>query len=162
MGLRIYVRGPFYFYLRAIEMASASNLNDRIWRIDVQGHSIVCIDYSGCREPQMIELGTLATDYLLSCGTPQLTLTNYKNTYTTPPYVRHMESKAPLVKHLITRNALVGLNTAKIMILKGFNLLLGTDFRPFASEQAGIEYLINESLQVSLSQIFPERPRITT
>lgn len=102
----------------------------------------------------MIELGTLATDYLLSCDGPQLTLTNYRNTYATPAYVRHMESKAPLVKHLIKRNALVGLNTAKMMILKGFNLLLGTDFRSFASEQAGVEYLLGETLREPIGPIF--------
>ncbi|MFZ6001720.1 MAG: hypothetical protein ACOYW3_14515, partial [Bacteroidota bacterium] len=63
-------------------------------------------------------------------------------------------SKAPLVKHLIERNALVGLNTAKMMILKGFNLLLGTDFRSFASEQAGVEYLLGETLREPIGPIF--------
>lgn len=130
------------------------DLTSRIWRMDVQGHSIICIDYSGCREHEMIALGTLATNYLLACTTPQLTLTNYRNTFTTPAYVRHMESKAVLVKHLIARNALVGLNTAKIMILKGFNLLMGTDFRPFSTEAEALQYLVGEELAAPLTPIF--------
>jgi hypothetical protein len=42
----------------------------------------------------------------------------------------------------IERNALVGLNKPKMMILKGFNLLLGTDYRAFSSEHEALEYLL--------------------
>ena len=106
----------------------------------------------------MMELGTAATRALLVGGQQQLVLTCYRDTFTTPAYVRHMEKLAPQVKHLILRNALVGLNTAKMMILKGFNLVAGTDFRPFASEREALCYLLDEPLsEGELAQIFAPR-----
>jgi hypothetical protein len=131
--------------------------SDRIWRRLVQGKEILCIDYSGLREGEMMQLGTAATEALLACAHPQLVLTCYRDTFTTPAYVRHMERLAPQVKHLIERNALVGLNTAKMMILKGFNLVAGTDFRPFASERDALCYLLNEPLQATGQPIFGQR-----
>ena len=65
-----------------------------------------------------------------------------------------MEKDYDEVKNYINRNALVGLNTPKMMILKGFNLLLGTDFRTFATEREAIEYLIGAPVVEELKPIF--------
>ena len=48
----------------------------------------------------------------------------------------------------------MGLNMPKMMILKGFNLIMNTDFRAFATEKEAIEYLIGEPLIEDIAPIF--------
>lgn len=132
----------------------ASQLHNRIRKISVQGRVILCIDYTGLREAGMIALGTEATHAILAETEPQCILTCFSNTYVTPAFVRHMERNAELVRHLILRNALVGLNRPKMMILKGFNLVARTDFKPFASEAEALAYLLGEPLLEDIAPVF--------
>jgi hypothetical protein len=41
-----------------------------------------------------------------------------------------------------------------MMILKGFNLFMGTDFRAFSTEKEAIEYLIGEPIKEEMIPIF--------
>lgn len=104
----------------------------------------------------MIQLAKDARACIEQDEHPKLVLTCYSNTFVTPAYVRFLEKEAPQIKHLILRNALVGLNTPKMMILKGFNLLVGTDFQAFATERAALEYLLENRVE-SMPAIFPLR-----
>ncbi|MFZ5973531.1 MAG: hypothetical protein ACOYXA_18260 [Bacteroidota bacterium] len=132
----------------------AIQLHNRIRKITVQGRGILCIDYTGLREAGMIALGTEATHVTLAETEPQCILTCFSNTYVTPAFVRHMERQVELVRHLILRNALVGLNRPKMMILKGFNLVVRTDFKPFASEAEALAYLLREPLIEEVGPMF--------
>lgn len=76
--------------------------------------------------------------------TPKLILNSFKNTFSTPAFLRHMERESVEIKPFIARNALVCLNKPKMMILKGFNLLLATNFRAFSTEYEAVQYLIEE------------------
>ncbi len=135
-------------------------LHERIRKVTIQGKSILCIDYTGLRESGMMELGTAATQVILNENEPQYILTCFSNTYATPAYVRHMERNAELVRHLIFRNALVGLNKPKMMILKGFNMVARTNFKPFASEVEALTYLLGEPLHEQVTPLFTHAEKI--
>ncbi|MBL7844976.1 MAG: hypothetical protein KF846_10825 [Cyclobacteriaceae bacterium] len=127
---------------------------ERIRELIIQGKEIVAIDYSNLKEAGMIALAIEVKTFIMKTDVPKLIINSFRNTYITPAYVRHMESESVAIKSLISRNALIGLNTPKMMILKGFNLLLGTDFRAFATEREAIEYLIGEPVVEELKPIF--------
>ncbi len=127
---------------------------DRIRKVVIRNKEIVAIDYSGLKEPGMINLATEAKEFITKTSGPKLIINNFKNTYITSGYVRHMEGDAASVKPFIARNALIGLNTPKMMILKGFNLFFGTDFRAFSTEREAIEYLIEEPVDEELNALF--------
>lgn len=134
----------------------AIEFHNRIRKINVQGRVILCIDYTGLREAGMIALGSEATRAILAETEPQRILTCFSNTYVTPAFVRHMERQAELVRQLILRNALLGLNRPKMMILKGFNLVARTDFKPFASEAEALAYLLGEPLLEEVGPVFKQ------
>ncbi len=108
----------------------------------VQGREIFCIDYANLKEAAMLALVEQARQVITTPPKKKLVLTNFSNCFVTPRFVRHLESVTPEVNPWIERNALVGLNKPKMMILKGFNLLLGTDYRAFSSEHEALEYLL--------------------
>lgn len=127
---------------------------ERISIVEIQGKEIVAIDYSNLKEAGMIALAIEAKAFIMKTDLPKLIINFFHNTYVTPAYVRHMEKESEAIKKFIARNALIGLNTPKMMILKGFNLLLGTDFRAFATEREAIEYLLGEPVVEELKPIF--------
>lgn len=108
----------------------------------LRGRPLVCIDYSGLKEASMIALALQAEAAILEGGTSKFVLSNFGNCFVTPRFVRHMEAATPRINHLIERNALIGLNKPKMMILKGFNLLMGTDYRAFSNEADAVAYLL--------------------
>ncbi len=81
-------------------------------------------------------------------------LNSFKNIFATPAFLRHMEHESVEIKPFIARNALVGLNKPKMMILKEFSLLLDTDFRAFSTEYEAVQYLIEETVIEKLEPIF--------
>jgi hypothetical protein len=127
---------------------------DRLSNLYVQGREIIVIDYSHLKEAAMIDLAVLAKALIMKTPTPKLIISSFKNTFATPAFLRHMERESVEIKPFIARNALVGLNKPKMMILKGFNLLLDTDFRAFSTECEAIEYLIEEPVIEKLEPIF--------
>jgi len=127
---------------------------DRLSSLYVQGREIIVIDYSHLKEAAMIDLAVQAKALIMKTPTPKLIISSFKNTFATPAFLRHMERESVEIKPFIARNALVGLNKPKMMILKGFNLLLDTDFRAFSTECEAFEYLIEEPVIEKLEPIF--------
>ena len=127
---------------------------ERVRKIVIQGKEILAIDYSRLREPGMIDLAIKVKQLILHDSDQKLIINSFHDVFVTPGYVRHMERESEEIKHLIKRNTLVGLNMPKMMILKGFNLIMNTDFRAFATEKEAIEYLIGEPLIEDIAPIF--------
>lgn len=127
---------------------------NRIRTVIIQNHSILVIDYSNLKESEMIQLAIDVKAHILSVKTPQLIISNFRNTFISSKYLRHMERETEYVEPYIKRNVLVGLNTPKMMILRGFNLLLGTDYRAFSDERSALEYLIQEPIHETITPIF--------
>lgn len=66
---------------------------------------------------------------------------NDKN-FATPLFMREAEKVASNVDHLIQHQAIVGLNSTKKIILKGFNLLLNRDYKSFDSMEEALQHLL--------------------
>src|SRR5262245_34787173 len=84
---------------------------------------ILVIDYSDCKEAEMIERLMYAKELLQRENKPMrvLCLLNNKN-YATPNFLRSVERVNTEVPELILKQAVVGLSSVQKMILKGLNL----------------------------------------
>jgi hypothetical protein len=116
--------------------------------IQVLGKDILVVDYTGCKSDQMIQIFDQAKNEVLANGQKCRVLTDLSNTYITPNFMRHAEREMLEVKHLIIKNAFIGMNQPKRMILRGFSLLMGkTDFVAFDSEKEALDYLLQDDVQ---------------
>jgi hypothetical protein len=125
-----------------------------IKKFQVYDKEIIVVDYANCKEVEMMELAQKATDLIKEDASSKLVLSRYSNMFITPAAVRFFEREAKAVQPFLAKNALIGLNTPKKMILKGFNLLMGTDFRAFDSEKEAIEFLTNAALPEDFPSAF--------
>jgi hypothetical protein len=102
----------------------------------------------------MIQLAEEAKDLILKSSGHLLVLNNFERTYVTPKYVRYMEQASIEVIPFIDRNAMVGFSKVKLMILKGFNLIMGTNWMAFPTEKEALEYLIQGKIESEIESIF--------
>ena len=110
----------------------------------VSGKEIISVYYSGCKPAQMIEVFDHAKKIVLTKKGDCLILTNFERAYITPPFVRHAEREMMPIKHLLKKNAYIGMTFPQRMILKGFQIFMGKeDYIAFSSRQEAIDYLIN-------------------
>ncbi len=115
-----------------------------IEKIQVSGKEIISIDFTGCKSEQMISIFNEAK-VLVSKNENCLVLTNFERTYITASFLHHVEKEILEIKHLIKKDAFIGMSLPQRMILMGFKLFLGRkEFLPFNNRQEAIAYLINE------------------
>ncbi|GCC52855.1 hypothetical protein SanaruYs_30940 [Chryseotalea sanaruensis] len=127
---------------------------ERIRVINIQGHSIIVVDYAGCKEDEMLALAALAKEAVKADGTLKLVISRYSNMYITPRFVRFFENETNEVKPFLKKNALIGLNEPKKIIVKAFNFFMGTDFRAFDSEKEALEFLVDAPIEEEAKSIF--------
>ncbi|MBS1682536.1 MAG: hypothetical protein JST48_12555 [Bacteroidetes bacterium] len=111
--------------------------------LQVSDKEIIFVDYSGCKPEQMIEVFNQAKEIVLTKTEGCLLLTNFEHSYISPTFMRHAEREMPLVKHLIKKNAFIGMTLPQRMILKGFRSFIGEDdYISFDNREEAIEYLV--------------------
>ena len=112
--------------------------------IQISGKEIVYVDYSGCKPNEMIAVFNRAKEIILKKQSNHyLLLANFGHSYITPAFMRHAEKEMLPVRHLIKKNAFIGMTSPQQMILKGFRIFIGNDdFVAFDSRQEAIDYLI--------------------
>lgn len=126
----------------------------RIKSIVLQGKSIIVVDYAGCKEDEMLALAVLAKEAVKAEGTLKLVISRYSNMYITPRFIRFFENETNEVKPFLKKNALIGLNEPKKIILKAFNFFMGTDFRAFDSEKEALEFLVDVLIEEPAKSVF--------
>lgn len=126
----------------------------RIKTIVIQGKSIIVVDYAGCKEDEMLALAALAKATIQSDDSLKLVISRYTNMYITPRFVRFFENETNEVKPFLKKNALVGLNEPKKIILKAFNFFMGTDFRAFDTEKEALEFLVEAPVEELAKSVF--------
>ena len=116
-----------------------------IRKIIVGEREILCVDYSDLKEDQMIALISEALEIVLKDNRPVLILSilNERN-FATPKVMRHLENVIRQAKHLIKKQAVLGLRPTQKIILKGFNIILKNDSRSFDTKEGCIAYLVSE------------------
>lgn len=141
-----------FTFLDSLCSFSLFGLNNRVMPgihyIQVSGREILVVNYSGCKSDQMIEIFNLAKREILAKGERCRVLTDLSHTYITPNFMRHAEREMLEVKHLIIKNAFIGMTQPKRIILRGFSLLMGKrDFVAFDTEEEALEYLTQDDVQ---------------
>jgi len=127
---------------------------NRLKTITLQEKTILVVDYAGCKEEEMLELAAKAKAWIMTGENSKLVISRYSNMYITPRFVRFFENETNEVKPYLLRNALIGLNEPKKLILKAFNFFMGTDFRAFDSEQEALAYLIDAPVEKQIFSVF--------
>ena len=118
----------------------------RIYTLRQDADEILVIDYTGCKEAQMIQLITKFRELIQTHSKPVLILSIFDDdTYATPAFMRHAELETGEVIRLIEKAAFVGLSQTKKIILQGFNVLFGRSFQTFDTQEEAIRYLVDRS-----------------
>jgi len=116
---------------------------DRIKYIYHKGTEIIYVDYSGCKEAEMIHLTKLHRDLVLKENKPSLFLANYENTYGTPDYMKAAKDFTQATSHLVTKGAFLGITGAKVYLLKGITFFFDVNFKTFTTKEEALEFLVS-------------------
>jgi hypothetical protein len=119
-------------------------LLNRIEKITMDGRDIFIIDYSDCKEYQMISLIQTLKEQVLLFNKPVSVLSVFNDkSYATPAFMRELKTAARETSHLLDREAVVGLSDTKKMILKGYNFLFGKDIQAFHTREVAMQHILS-------------------
>lgn len=109
------------------------------------GREIWRVDYSGLAPAEIVRLA----DHSITRALQETELIYVLNifderSFATPAVVRKFEEVDRLGGTRIRKQAVVGLTPIKKIILSGFNLVTGRDYRSFDSEEAAIAFLTED------------------
>ena len=116
-------------------------------KIEIHGDKeILVIDFSGRKEDEMIRMMIEFREIIIAGNKPVLVLgiLNEKNYLTSGFMQSFRKVKRNEVTPFIKKQALIGLNDTKKIILKGYNLFFNRNIRPFDTKDEAIQYLISE------------------
>jgi hypothetical protein len=114
---------------------------NKVWKVFHKGKEILVLDYSGCKTPEMIEIGRTAKQLMKAENKHVVTLSILKNNHLTPEFMRFFEKEIKEVEHLIDKNAITGLTEIQKWILKGVNLWYKRQIHHFDSYEEALEFL---------------------
>ena len=127
----------------------------KVNKIVIEGKEILEVDYSGAKEPEMINLLIQASDILTKEYKPLLVISIFGPTnYVTPAFLRTVEKKLSEQKHLIIKQAIIGLTTSQKMLLKGLNFFLQRNFKTFNTIDEGLRYLLDTTPETDLPDFY--------
>jgi hypothetical protein len=111
-----------------------------------QGKEILIIDYSGLNVDGMVALVAKLGKMIEAGGTAVLLLSIFTDAnYATAKFMRQTEKETAKVNHLLAKQAIVGLNAPKRMILKGYNLLFDRNIKSFDNMEGALDFLADDS-----------------
>jgi hypothetical protein len=127
-------------------LTSIAFFMDRI-RIEIyKSKEILIADVSDLKEDAMIALLREYRDKIIAEKTARLVLAIFNDkSYVTPKFMEvAYRYRLEEVKPLLSKQAILGLNQPKMMILKGFNLFLNRNLIPFKTRDEALDYLVSE------------------
>jgi hypothetical protein len=117
-----------------------------IYTLRQDADEILVVDYTGCKEAQMMLLATKFKELIETHREPVLVMAIFNDsTFVTPTFMRHAEKESGAVMPLLEKVAFVGLSTTKKIILQGYNILFGRSFQPFDTQEDALRYLVDRS-----------------
>ena len=110
------------------------------------GQEIVVVDFSNCKEQQMIDLLSDFRKKVISGGKPVLALAIFnEHSYFTARFMRSFESdNRQEVIPFIRKQALVGISDTKRSIIMGYNQFYNRDIRIFDAKAEALAFLVSE------------------
>ena len=126
-----------------------------IERIEANSKVVYIIDYSDCKESEMIDLVIRLKHQIVEGGQSVVILSTFNDgCFATPKFMRHVEEETREALHLIEKQAIVGLSETKKLILKGYNFLFRKNILVFDSKEAALEFLLDDNTSDSVSDIY--------
>jgi hypothetical protein len=116
-------------------------------RVEIyKSKEILIADVSDLKEDEMITLLKQYRDRIIAENKQRLILAIFNDrSYVTPKFMEAAYCyRLEEVKSLISKQAILGLNQPKMMILKGFNLFLKSNIKPFNTKEEALDYLVSE------------------
>ena len=118
----------------------------RIEKVLSGNNEIYIVEYTDCKESEMIDLVKEVGRMVVSGGKSVCILSIYNDrSYATAKFMRQVERETRDALPLIKKQAIVGLNDSKKMILKGYNFLFRKNIRAFDTREDAFNFLIDES-----------------
>ncbi|MBX2947448.1 MAG: hypothetical protein KF725_16585 [Cyclobacteriaceae bacterium] len=126
--------------------------------IVVDGTEILEVDYRGAKPVEMIDIFDQATEVLTNNNKPMLVMSLLQDdNYGTPDFIRHIEKQLSKHGHLIIKQAVIGLNLTKRILLTGLNIFLQRNFKAFDTREEGLQYLLQKNSEEDLPDHFKKR-----
>ncbi len=120
---------------------------ERVKIIKHKNKLITYVQYGGLasdKEAEFMQEIEKVTQFVLKHGANQLLLVNVENAYGSSAVVKKMKVDSSKTKHLIKKNAVVGITGVKAIFLKAINLFAKTSIVPFDSDEKAKDWLVKE------------------
>lgn len=113
-----------------------------------KGKRIIRINYAGLggKEGEEYTLQVLdkVHDFVLKAGKNLLILVDVEDAYATSKIVAKLKSNVKSEGKLIKKEAILGLNKAKTILLNSINMFAKTGLKPFNTEKEALKWLIKD------------------
>jgi len=110
------------------------------------GTEILYINYRGCRtDDEMITILKVAQSIIIKDNKAYLQLTDLRDTFATPGYMKAVKQVAKETPKLAKKRAVLGIDSpARLILLKAYNLVIGSEdaLKPFKSIEEAKDYLV--------------------
>jgi hypothetical protein len=118
-----------------------------IEKIQYKGKEILYINYQGCRsDEEMIKILKEAQAIIIQDNKVYFQLTDLRNTFATPGYMKAVKEVAKETPRLAKKRAILGIDSpARLILLKAYNLILGSEtaIKPFKSFEEAKDWLVS-------------------
>jgi len=110
------------------------------------GNEIIVVDFSNCKEDQMIQLLRELRSSLIANNRPELILGIFNDrSFITPGFMKVFKNeRREEAVPFIYKQAIIGLSETKMIILKGYNFFFNRDIKAFSSKDEAINFLVSE------------------
>jgi len=120
-------------------------MEERIQILKHKGKEIVYVNYSGYskdNETEFIAMIEKVTNFILKRPPEQLFLVNVENAYGNSAILNKMKVDSAKTKHLMKKQAVLGITGAKAVLLKAINMFALIDIKPFNTIEEAKEWLV--------------------
>lgn len=115
-------------------------------KLDIKGKEVLVIDYSGCKEGDMMKLLDQLKELVYDDpDKKRLILSCHENSYLTASFMRYAEMKTRESLDMIEKLAFTGVDPVKKIIVKGYALMFKRNFKIFNTREEAIAYLVSDT-----------------
>jgi len=120
-------------------------VEDRIKYVYHKGKRITYVNYSGFsnqNEKEFIEIIDKATQFVLKSGQNQLAFINVEGAFGSKALIAKLKEDALKTKPYLKKQAVVGIDRVKAILLSAINLFAKFDTNAFKNEEEAFDWLV--------------------
>lgn len=111
-----------------------------------KGKKIIFLDYTGIshnNEEKTLKEMDEVKNFILNAGKDLLILVDVRESFASTKIIDKMREDGKLEKHLVKKEAVVGITGMKEIFLKGINLVTNLGIKPFKTIEEAKDWLVN-------------------